>query len=50
MKAVADQLPRLGKRGLICMLLFSNSCYYVVSVKRGFLFVLVLGMGDIILL
>ena len=29
-KAVVDQLPRLGKRELICLLLFA--CNYVVSV------------------
>ena len=43
-----DQLPRLGKRELICLLLFT--CNYVVSVRRGFLFLLVLGMGYVILL
>ena len=43
-----DQLPRLGKRELICLLLFS--CNYVVFVWRGFLFLWVLGMGNIILL
>ena len=43
-----DQLPRLGKRELICLLLFT--CYYVVSVWRGFLFLWVLGMGYVILL
>ena len=43
-----DQLPRLGKRELICLLLFT--CNYVVSVWRGFLFLLVLGMGYVILL
>ena len=42
-----DQLPRLGKRELICLLLFT--CNYVVSVWRGFLFLLVLGMGYVIL-
>ena len=31
-----DQLPRLGKIELICLLLFT--CNYVVSVWRGFLF------------
>ena len=31
--AVADQLPWLGKRELICLLLFT--CNYVVSVRRG---------------
>ena len=43
---MADQLPRLGKRELICLLLFT--CNYVVSVWRGFLFLLVLGMGCVI--
>ena len=42
-----DQLPRLGKRGLICPLLFT--CNYVVSVWRGSLFLWVLGMGYVIL-
>ena len=45
---VLDQLPRLGKRELICMLLIT--CNYVVSVWRGFLFLWVLGMGYAILL
>ena len=43
-----DQLPRLGKRELICLLLFT--CNYVVSVWRGFLLLWVLGMGYVILL
>ena len=43
-----DQLPRYGKRELICLLLFT--CNYVVSVWRGFLFLWVLGMGYVILL
>ena len=43
-----DQLPRLGKRELISLLLFT--CNYVVSVWRGFLFLWVLGMGYVILL
>ena len=43
-----DQLPRLGKRELICLLLFT--CNYVVSVWTGFLFLCVLGMGYVILL
>ena len=43
-----DQLPRLGKRELICLLLFT--CNYVVSVWRGFLFLWVLVMGYVILL
>ena len=42
-----DQLPRFGKRELICLLLFTCN---VVSVRRGFIFLLVLGMGCIILL
>ena len=41
-----DQLPRLGK--LICLLLFT--CNNVVSGRRGFLFLWVLGMGYVILL
>ena len=45
---VVDQLPRLGKRELVCLLLFI--CNYVVSVWRGFLFLWVLGMGYVILL
>ena len=45
---VVDQLPRLGKRELICLLLFT--CNYVVFVWRGFLFLWVLGMGYVILL
>ena len=43
-----DQLPRLGKRELICLLLFT--CNYMVFVWRGFLFLWVLGMGYVILL
>ena len=43
-----DRLPRLGKRELICLLLFT--CNYVVSVWRGFLFLWMLGMGYVILL
>ena len=43
-----NQLPRLGKRELIFLLLFT--CNYVVSVWRGFLFLWVLGMGYVILL
>ena len=48
MLTVVDQLPRLGKRELIFLLLFT--CNYAVSVRRGFLFLLVLGMGYVILL
>ena len=43
-----DQLPRLGKRELFFLLLFT--CNYVVSVWRGFLFLWVFGMGYVILL
>ena len=43
-----DQLPRLGKRELICLLSFP--CNYVVFVWRGFPFLWVLGMGYVILL
>ena len=42
-----DQLPRLGKRELICLLLFT--CNYVVFVWRGFLFLWMLEMGYVIL-
>ena len=45
---VVDQLPRLGKRELICLQLFT--CKYVVSVWRGFLFFWVRGMDYVILL
>ena len=48
MLTVVDQLPRLGKREFICLLLFT--CNYVVSVWRGFLFLWVLWMGYVILL
>ena len=48
MLTVVDQLPRLGKRELVCLLLFT--CNYVVSVWRGFLFLWVHGMGYVILL
>ena len=44
---VTDPLPRLGKRELSCLLSFT--CNYVVSVRRGFLFLCVLGMGCVIL-
>ena len=47
-EAKADQLPRLGKRELLFLLSFT--CIYVVSVRRGFLFLLVLGIGRVILL
>ena len=48
MYTVVDHLPRLGKRELICLLLFT--CNYVVCVWRGFLFLWVLGMDYVILL
>ena len=48
MKAVASKLLRLGKRDLICQLSFT--CMYVVSVRRGFLFPLVLWLCCVILL
>ena len=38
---------RIGKRELICLLSFT--CNYVASVRRGFLFLLVLGVGCFIL-
>ena len=41
-------VTRLGKRKLLSLLLFT--CNYVVSVQRGFFFLLVLGIGCIILL
>ena len=47
MLAVVDQLSRLGSGGLICLLLFA--CICVVSVRRGFLFLWVCGMGYVIL-
>ena len=47
-ETVVDQLPRVGKRELICLLSFT--CNYVVFVWRGFLFLWVLGMGYVILL
>ena len=48
MQDVADQLPRLGKRELFFLLWFT--CNYVVSVRRGFFFLLVIGIGCLILL
>ena len=42
------KLPQLGKREQMFLLLFT--CNYVVSVRRGFLFLLVLGIGCVILL
>ena len=46
MLTVADQLPRLGRERAN----LSFTCNYVVSVRRGFLFLLVLWMGCVILL
>ena len=46
--AVVDQLPRLGKRELVFLLLFT--CSFVVSVSWRFLFLLALGMGCAFLL
>ena len=43
-----DQVPRYGKRELICLLLFT--CNYVVSVWTLFIFLWVLGMGYLVLL
>ena len=43
-----DKLPRLGKEELFFLLSFT--CNYVVSVQKHFLFILVLGMGFVILL
>ena len=44
----SGSIHRLGKRELIYMLLFT--CNYVVSARRGFLFLWTLGMGYVILL
>ena len=43
MYAVADQLSWLGKREIICLLSFTFN--YVVSVRSGYLFLWVLGIG-----
>ena len=45
---LVDQLPRLRKSELICLLSFT--CNYAVSVRRGFLFLWVPGMCCFILL
>ena len=46
---VSGSLTSVGEeRELICLLLFTFN--YVVSVRRGFLFLCVLGMGYVILL
>ena len=47
-KTVADQLPRLGQGEIFCLLSFT--CNYVIYVQRCFLFLLVLGMGRVIVL
>ena len=46
--AVVDQFTRLGKRELIFLQLFA--CNFVASVRRRFLFLLVPGIGYVILL
>ena len=48
MQAVVDQLPWLEEREIIFLLSFT--CNYVVSVRKGFLFLLVLEMGCVVLL
>ena len=45
---MADQLPLLGQSELICLLSFTCNC--VVSVRGGFIFLWVLGMGCVIFL
>ena len=45
---VVDQLPRLGKRELVFLLLFT--CSFVVPLSWRFLFLLVFGMGCAFLL
>ena len=47
-KPLAEYLPRLEKRALILLLSINHN--FVVSVRRGFLFLLVLRIGCIILL
>ena len=46
MQTVANQLPRLGERELI---FDYRSLHFVVSVRRGFLYLLVLVIGCVIL-
>ena len=46
--SVSGSLTSVGEDELICLLLFT--CNYMVSVRRGFLFFWVLGMGYVILL
>ena len=43
---IAEQLPRMGKRELICLLSFTYN--YVASLRKGFLLLWVLGMGYVI--
>ena len=43
MYSVAGRLPRLGERELFFLL--SITCNYVVCVRRGFLFLLEVGIG-----
>ena len=47
-RQLGNQLPRLEKREINFLLSFT--CNYGVSIRRGFLFLLVLGMGFVILL
>ena len=44
----SGSITSVGEERAICLLLFT--CNYVVSVWRGFLFLWVLGMGNVILL
>ena len=44
----SGSITSVGKRELICLLLFTGNCE--VSVQRGFLFLWVLRMGYVILL
>ena len=48
MQTIADQVPRLGERELICLL--SLTCNYVVFVWVTFLFLCVFRMGCVNLL
>ena len=44
----SGSITSVGRRELICLLSFT--CNYVVSVRRGFVFLLVLRIGCVILL
>ena len=44
----SGSITSVGEERAICLLLFT--CYYVVSVWRGFLFLWVLGIGYVVLL